>query len=315
MRKYFCDTCHFIYDEKEGDCKNGVPPETPLNELSGSLCNRCQMKDLSRYHVMFPEYKNLESNYYFAFSGKWHTDFFLSYLKQSKLESPSILEIGPGLGRATYPLVSQGFQVTSVERSRDFISLMNKQKWVETFSLNLIEGDIFSLSLKQTFDVILLTDSTYQELLYQRNEIECLAFLSSLLTPNGILWIETMSATESHQTLRKKDLDLKRNIVLESTISVSQQYFTYHHVFELFRDGVSKERSMISRTLPTISLESMLNHLPQSLEFEDALVFPKEGKVKTTQPLQNWTDGGYPLATSNPLVKKEIIILKNKGDL
>lgn len=315
MRKYFCDTCHFIYDEKEGDCKNGVPPETPLNELCDSLCNRCQMKDLSRYHVMFPEYRNLEANYYFAFSGKWHIDFFLSYLKQSGIDSPSILEIGSGLGRAAYPLVSQGFQVTSVERSSDFVSLLQKQKWCETSAFELIEGDIFSLSLEKKFDVILLTDSTYQELIYQRNEIECLAMLSSLLTPNGFLWIETMTATESHQTLRKKDLDLRREIILESTISVSQQYFTYHHVFELFRDGVSKERSMVSRTLPTVSLESMLSHLPQSLEFKDALTFPKEGKIKTDHPLQNWTDGGYPLATSNPLVKKEIIILKNKGDL
>ncbi len=315
MRKYFCDTCHFIYDEIEGDSKNGVPPKTPLKELCNSLCNRCQMKDLNRYHIIYPEYNHLEAKYYSAFSGKWHVNYFLDYLNQISLPSPIILEIGTGSGRVASPLVSLGFQVTSVERSPSLVSILKTQRWTNSDHLNLIEGDVFTLDLETKFDVILLTDATLQELIYQQGEDKCLELLSNFLAPNGIIWIETMHAVDSHRTTRRKNLDLKREIILESNIKVAQEYFTYHHLFELFQDGLSIERNHVTRTIPALSLSSILTNLPDTLELKDNFHFPKEAKIKSDQSLANWTDGGYPLPTSNKLVKKEIIILKNKGDL
>lgn len=69
MKRYLCDTCHFVYDEFEGDIKNGVPPYTPLTELSGSLCNRCHIKNNLEYSTMFTNYQELEAAYYTTFSG------------------------------------------------------------------------------------------------------------------------------------------------------------------------------------------------------------------------------------------------------
>lgn len=316
MHKYFCDTCHFIYDEELGDVKNGVPPKTPIKELKGSLCNRCQMKDLNRYSVVFSDYKNLEAKYYSMFSGKWHIDYFLDYLNQLQMEGTNVLEVGTGLGRVAYSLINRGLNVTGVEMSSDFISYLERQKWTKSPLFQLIEGDIFSMTIKEKFDVIVIADSTFQELVYQKSEAAILALFAQIIHPNGIIWIETMAVNQSCQVSRRKNIDFKREIHLESQFSVSEKDFTYHQTFELFCEGVSKERNTVSRSLPIIFKKNIETNLPDSLELIGNSDFPKPGKIKPSdQTLSYWTDGGYPLATSNELVKKEIIILKNRGDL
>ncbi|HCM89038.1 MULTISPECIES: methyltransferase domain-containing protein [Vagococcus] len=316
MHKYFCDTCHFIYDEELGDVKNGVPPKTPIKELSGSLCNRCQMKNLNRYSIIFSDYKNLEAKYYGMFSGKWHIDYFLDYLNPLQMEKMKILEVGTGLGKVANALINRGINVTGVEMSSEFVDQLEHQQWTKSPLFNLIAGNIFSMPIKEKFDVIVVADSTFQELVYQKNEAAVLALFAQLVEPSGVIWLETMTVNQSFQVSRKKNIDLKRAIHLESQINASKNSFTYQQIFELFCEGVSKERNTVSRSLPTILKENLEAILPDSLEFVDNFDFPKPGKIKPSdQTLNYWTDGGYPLATSNELVKKEIIILKNRGVL
>lgn len=311
MRKYLCDTCHFIYNETEGDCKNGVPPETPLEELAGSLCNRCQMKDLDRYSVLFTDYQHLEAKYYSMFSGKWHSAYFLSLLETFEFSSPKILDIGVGHGRVSFPLVNSGFQVTGLEKSAEMLHTLQRQKWTSFAHFNLVETDFFEYQVDSPFDVILLADTTFQELVYQKCLKQVLKKLTSLLSPKGIVWLETVEVDDSQHISRRKDLDLKRSIHLDSDIIKKKNYFTYHHLFELFTEGISSERQYVSRNLPIVSIEDIDSSLPHTLHRVTNTYFPTEKKRKSaSEALDIWLDGGYPIANSNPLVKKEIIILQ-----
>ncbi|MEG0550801.1 MAG: methyltransferase domain-containing protein [Vagococcus sp.] len=310
MRKYLCDTCHFIYDEQEGDSKNGVPRETLLEELAGSLCNRCQMKDLNRYSVLFSEYQKLEATYYSMFSGKWHVHHFLSFLSEHKLSSPSILDVGVGHGRSSFPLVSEGFLVTGLEKSPAMVTVLQRQKWTSFSHFDLVTSDIFDYQENKTFDVILLADTTFQELVYQKCLKHVLEKLANLLSPEGFIWIETTNVAESQHISRKKDIDLKRSIHLDSEIIKKKHHFTYNHTFELFNEGTSSERQFVSRNLPSISVKDIDQNLPSSLKRVSCSLFPTERKEHQSEQLDRWLDGGYPVATSNPLAKKEIIILE-----
>ncbi|MDH6364903.1 rubredoxin [Enterococcus sp. PF1-24] len=52
MSQFICKTCQFIYDEEQGDSKNGIPPKTQLKDLKNSLCHTCGMRNLQRYQVI-----------------------------------------------------------------------------------------------------------------------------------------------------------------------------------------------------------------------------------------------------------------------
>lgn len=50
MQKYRCLVCGYIYDPSEGDPDNGIPPETPFEELPEDwICPVCGAeKDMFR---------------------------------------------------------------------------------------------------------------------------------------------------------------------------------------------------------------------------------------------------------------------------
>ena len=42
MKKYVCEVCGWVYDEKEGDPDNGIAPGTPFEELPDDFsCPYC----------------------------------------------------------------------------------------------------------------------------------------------------------------------------------------------------------------------------------------------------------------------------------
>ena len=42
IMKYVCELCGYIYDEKVGDCENGVDPNTDFDELPRTwVCPMC----------------------------------------------------------------------------------------------------------------------------------------------------------------------------------------------------------------------------------------------------------------------------------
>lgn len=81
-----------------------------------------------------------------------------NYLRLAR-GSGSILELGCGTGRILLPLVSAGFQVTGIDRSKDMIGLLErKSESLEPEArsrIATIAGDIRDFSLEARFDLIL----------------------------------------------------------------------------------------------------------------------------------------------------------------
>lgn len=94
--------------------------------------------------------------------------------------------------------------MTGIEKSHDMVTALNKQKWHYSPLFQLIKTDIFDFSPIETFDCILITDSTFQELVYQKSLENVLNKLNLMLNRSGIIWIETLDIKSSQNHVRRK---------------------------------------------------------------------------------------------------------------
>lgn len=81
-------------------------------------------------------------------------EWWVDYLADSLSGTPSVLEIGPGLGSLTKPLLKKGFEVCAIEKDRG-LALYLRETLIENQSnprFHLIEGD--ALEILETLNPI-----------------------------------------------------------------------------------------------------------------------------------------------------------------
>ncbi len=66
--------------------------------------------------------------------------WWVDYVADSLEGTPELLEIGPGLGSLTKPLLKKGFKVTAIEKDRG-LSAYLREALAESSDFNLVEGD------------------------------------------------------------------------------------------------------------------------------------------------------------------------------
>ncbi len=91
----------------------------------------------------------------------------------------TILDLGCGTGNHAIPLARRGYQVTGIDRSHDMLAIAkNKAKIALQSGIDktpaFIKGDVRSLDLEQTFDVVLMM---FAVLGYQTTNADVLAAL------------------------------------------------------------------------------------------------------------------------------------------
>ena len=95
-----------------------------------------------------------------------------------------VLEVGPGIGALTVPLLEAGAKVVSIEKDARLYGLLRENTVFAGDSFILIEGDALDTSLLNNMSDFLLNDETQLESLLQKkpdlNEISILAELKSM---------------------------------------------------------------------------------------------------------------------------------------
>jgi 16S rRNA (adenine1518-N6/adenine1519-N6)-dimethyltransferase len=66
--------------------------------------------------------------------------WWVDYVAETLQSTPEIVEIGPGLGSLTKPLLAKGFKVTAIEKDRG-LSAYLREALVDVPAFQLIEGD------------------------------------------------------------------------------------------------------------------------------------------------------------------------------
>jgi SAM-dependent methyltransferase len=85
-------------------------------------------------------------------------EYVVSLIRKYKPESKSVLDLGCGTGRHDFLLVEKGYSVTGVDQSEEMLAVASARLSTlnsQPSALQFIHGDIQSVQLKKTYDVIL----------------------------------------------------------------------------------------------------------------------------------------------------------------
>ena len=330
-----CQVCGFIYNERAGDTKNGVPRGTSFHELAGSLCNRCGIQGERHVKEPTPIYASIEADYYDQFAGKSGITFYCDLIGNDE-SNHNVLEIGVGTGRIAIELCRKGIPVTGIDNSRDMLKYAEKKAKAlfrnRPTLLRLIEMNVQHLDLHETFSHIIMPDGILQHFMVMSEQISILKKVHSHLKTGGILAVDIILPPGSKEwtvSHRKKLMNNQEiSLDVKGATYLTRQIFHYEATFEKFVQRKSENRYRVDRELSLmlpkevgLLLESqgfkvtemVNNYQSQKLQgwrssyLDDCMSY---SSLKITESLQEndhvvdiqpyrenvWSNGGYPLA-------------------
>jgi len=128
------------------------------------------------------------------------------YLSFAKKTGGPILELGCGTGRITIPLLKAGYQVTGIDSSKEMLKrLKNKASELNLPSkrLKLYRASMANFTLKQKFPLIIIPFCSFQYLLSEKEQDNCLSRIHEHLSSKGIFVLELF--IQKHDFLTKKE--------------------------------------------------------------------------------------------------------------
>jgi ubiquinone/menaquinone biosynthesis C-methylase UbiE len=98
-----------------------------------------------------------------------------------------ILELCCGSGRITIPLLRKGFTITAVDNSPQMLQILQKKAGnkVET-----VLSDMTSFHMKKKYKFAFISYSSFQQLLTQKEQLECLQRINEHLEDGGVLALD-----------------------------------------------------------------------------------------------------------------------------
>ena len=110
---------------------------------------------------------------------------FYRQLVQATL-SKSVLEVACGTGRILLRLADDDIQVTGIDMSSAMLEVA-RAKAVGKSNIALLEGDMKSFDLNQTFQLAIVPGHSFQFMLTPDDQVACLESIKQHLAPNGTL--------------------------------------------------------------------------------------------------------------------------------
>jgi len=106
------------------------------------------------------------------------------WLKLAGKFGDPILELCCGSGRITIPLLEKGFTITAVDNSPQMLQILQKKAGnnVET-----ILSEMTSFQLKKKYKFAFISYSSFQQLLTQKEQLQCLQRINEHLENGGVL--------------------------------------------------------------------------------------------------------------------------------
>ena len=119
-------------------------------------------------------------------------DAFLRLLRDYS-RGPRVLELCSGSGKLVIHLARNGFDVVGLDLSQEMLEICRRQVAEEVRHvqerIRLVQGDMCTFDLKQTFDFVILEDDGFGYLLTQEDQISCLRRICQHLSDEGYFFL------------------------------------------------------------------------------------------------------------------------------
>ncbi|MDP8267217.1 MAG: class I SAM-dependent methyltransferase [Candidatus Tenebribacter davisii] len=126
-------------------------------------------------------------------------DFYLKYADELK---GNVLEIGCGTGRITIPLARAEHKVWGLDVSQPMLEILVEKLKSESettvINLNVLSGDMRNFSLNEKFKLIFIPFRTFQSLITDKDQYDCLQCCQNHLEDDGLFIVNVFKLLEGH---------------------------------------------------------------------------------------------------------------------
>lgn len=105
--------------------------------------------------VFNEEYVSVYDDLYQEKDYKKECDFIEAVFRKFRYKPNTILDLGCGTGGHALILAKRGYEITGVDRSKYMLELAKNKAETEGLKIELIEGDITSVTLNKKFDAVI----------------------------------------------------------------------------------------------------------------------------------------------------------------
>lgn len=209
--------------------------------------NFSKMKEVKIQKKFTTKLRKYNAEYYNAF--KRCKDDILFY-EQFISDNVSVLELGCGTGRVTFPLAEKAKQVIGVDISKEMISKAKKQAKRE--NIKFLLGDMTSLNLNIKFDLVIAPFRVLQALETENEVLKSLETIKKHLSPKGLgilsifnpylskddmktKWIQG-NETECGETVLKNG-DVLKHSEIKKHLDAEKQVFYVDLIYRRYRNN------------------------------------------------------------------------------
>jgi len=133
-----------------------------------------------------------------AYHSSWYDHYFIGvegdvefYVEEAVEAGSPVLELGSGSGRILLPTAAAGIRVVGVEPDEEMLAVCRKKLTAADSALQdkveLVQGDMQTFALDQTFGLVTIPYRTFQHLLNPVDQQEALENIHTHLEDDGLL--------------------------------------------------------------------------------------------------------------------------------
>ena len=113
-------------------------------------------------------------------------DFYRALAAEAKSRGEGVLELACGTGRVALRLAQDGVDVVGLDQSPAMLSVA-RRKSGGMDNVRWVAGDMRAFELREAFDLILIPDHSFQNILDPEEQVACLRCIRRHLLPGGTL--------------------------------------------------------------------------------------------------------------------------------
>ncbi|WP_432776231.1 methyltransferase domain-containing protein [Brevibacillus gelatini] len=168
------------------------------------------------------------------------------YLEEAKQAGGKVLDLACGTGRIAIPLAQAGIEVTGIDLSPDMLARAQKKAKEQgvTTGLTLLQGDMRSFDLGETFSLIMIPFRSFLHLLHIQEQMKALRCIRKHLAPGGKLALNVFVPKINHFQEENEKMSLRGTYPLPSGGEVLMwDYTRYDHFQQLCEVTRTYERT------------------------------------------------------------------------
>ncbi|MBN1435551.1 MAG: methyltransferase domain-containing protein [Sedimentisphaerales bacterium] len=174
--------------------------------------------------------------------------------------SPSahVLDLCCGPGRHSLELTRQGFQVTGVDRTAQYITEANDRAQAENLNVNFIQKDIRQFSQPDTFDAAINMFTSFGYFQDPADDRQVLVNVHRSLKPGGKLLLDLMSKEVMARIFRPRTWDRRDGTIVLEEHTLSQNFSWIQCQWTILNDNQQHQITFNHRLYSAAELSALL---------------------------------------------------------